>query len=136
MQEVRFDFGFPKNSKIKVILHVYYLLDIIFLIWISKILPLWLSFLFLLIYELLIYSAFYSFFKNVFFIYCLPHWHWLSTLLAVIFKNDKKKSNLKIYFHAHKNLPCKFYLFVFFRKFRNDFLLWLLLLVMIVRYHS
>ena len=51
MKEVRFDFGFPKNSKIKVILHVYYLLDIIFLIWISKILPLWLT-VFLLIYEL------------------------------------------------------------------------------------
>ena len=43
MKEVRFDFGFPKNNKIKVILHVYYILDIIFLIWISKILPLWLT---------------------------------------------------------------------------------------------
>ena len=38
MEQMRFDLGFCKNSKIKVILHVYYLLDIIFLIWISKIL--------------------------------------------------------------------------------------------------
>ena len=39
MEQMRFDFDFCKNSKIKVILHVYYLLDIIFMIWISKILP-------------------------------------------------------------------------------------------------
>jgi len=134
MQEVRFDFGFPKNSKIKVILHVYYLLDIIFLIWISKILPLWLSFIDLWAFN--IFCILFLFQKCLF--------HILPSTLALTFHSlssdfqewQKKKSNLKIYFHAHKNIPCKFYLFVFFRKFRNDFLLWLLLLVMIVRYHS
>ena len=30
MEQMRFDLGFCKNSKIKVILHVYYILDIIF----------------------------------------------------------------------------------------------------------